>query len=150
MKKSLSLIMLSLFASSAFATHAYRSETCLSQSTTQQYKLVYNGNYPMGGSSSLSKVGSDEEVIVWESEEQPDSSINEFTVVSGKLLKRKVTQDKCTKDLDVTFRNEFSKLQTVVNISKLSPEDEAKLGLKSGTHIIFNCDSEFNMPVKCK
>lgn len=150
MNKSIALLMLLAFSSSAFATHAYRSETCISQSTNQAYKLVYKGNYPFGGAFGLSKLGSEEEVELFQKEETADPSVNEFDVVRGKTLSSKVTKDRCTKGDPIRFRNEISKTQTVVNVSNLSAEAEAILDLKSGTYVIFNCNVEYNFPEQCK
>jgi hypothetical protein len=150
MKKSIALLGLLLFASTSFATHVYRSETCTSQSTDQVYKLVYKGDFAKGGPSGLSKVGSDEEVTLWEKGNESSAGENLFEVLHGKVIKTKVQTDHCLKGYKTTLRNEHNRTQTVVNIANLSAEDEDKLGLKSGTYIIFNCTSQLSTPVKCK
>jgi hypothetical protein len=128
----------------AFAMHAYRSETC----TSSTHKLVYQGNYPVGGSYSLTKKDTEDGVELYEAEEKSVQE-NEFRIRNTKIISSNTTKAECKED-DYDFEETESKSQMVIELGALSAENEAKVGLKSGTNMIFNCDEVFSAPVKCK
>ena len=144
MKNSFIAFLILTSAATSFATHAYRSETCVS--TT--HKIVYNGNYPMGGSYTLSNLKTGSEVELYEKGEGEAGS-NEFDRVAAKTLSEKSKKAVCKVSGDVEFDEQSSKSQMVFNISKLTTEDEVKVGIDSGTYMIFNCSGTFSEPVHC-
>lgn len=116
----------------AFAIHAYRSETCKSETHT----LIYQGNYPVGGAYNLIPKNSTEGIELFEAE---DDSVqeNEFKITHSKIISSKTKKASCKSD-DYDFDETHTKTQIVIELGK------------AGTNMIFDCKEVFSSPVKCK
>lgn len=123
MKKTLAVLLILTSAATSFATHAYRTETCLSAS----HKIEYTGNYAVGGMYKLTNLRTAGEVEIFEMEETAGEG-NEFERIASKVISTKIKDAKCRKSGAIEFSEEISKTQTVINISQLSKEDEKTAG----------------------
>lgn len=146
MKQFFCLFVGALVAIPAFAIHSYRAELCQSENL----KLVYQGNYPVGGSYKLSRIKvPDDAVQIFERDGEYTASENEFVVVREKVLKRHVVKSPCDREDEYVFDENIFATQKVIELTKLSAEDEAQLGVKSGTYMIFNCHENLSIPNRC-
>lgn len=147
MKNVLASFLILTSAATSFATHVYRSQECTT--TTQDYRLVYNGNYSFGGSYTATKVATGGTVDLFaknDSGEQPDSNV--FEVVRESLYSDKTTKADCSED-GLGFDQQETKARIAIKFSKLSEQDEQKLGMTSLQTRIFNCTTVVSSPVNC-
>lgn len=144
MKKILlpGFLLLSLISNNAFATHAYRSENCKSQT----HDLVYKGNYPVGGMYGISLSGQDTDVSalpLFDSSETPNGLEDAdviFSENSSKIIKTG------TPSSDDGFDHEEWTSEKVVEINLISTEAAQKLSLKTGDKLTFTCEESTDYP----
>lgn len=151
MKQIILVALITLVASSAFATHAYLTQDCLSDT----HKLVYQGNYPIGGSYGLSKLQSEDQIKVWDidgEEENETVSLEEnvFKVVESKILSSEEVKASCEGADGVAFEETNLKSEITIKLLNVLKADEAKSGLKTGDTMKLLCDETFAMPVRCE
>jgi hypothetical protein len=128
----------------AFATHAYRDETC--QSTT--HTMNYDGDVGYSDSYSLSKIGSAAGIKIWEKGENSDDNANYFEIVRSKGISSKIIKADCSDNDDIAYESTVDTSQSVLKYT-IAKEDEAAAGLNSGTLMIVNCKTTQSYPVKC-
>ncbi len=150
MKKLLLVTLTLIISQSTFAVHAYRSETC----TSKTHILKYKGNYPLGGAYGLSKIDSESEVEIWDtndSESEYSGADNQFKAIGAEITSSKTVKADCGPNND-GFDFEETQTSSVfkMEFSKLSTSDEQKTGIKSGTEMYFRCEETFSMPVSCE
>ena len=150
MKKLIVLTLALVISQSALATHAYRAETCESQTLL----LKYQGNYPLGGAYGLSLKGSNVEVKIWDmndSENQDVDNDNKLQTIGVDVRSTKVVEAECGPNNDgVDFEETITESVQKIKFVKLSADDELKLGIKSGADTYFRCSETFSMPVNCE
>lgn len=150
MKTAIITFLALVISQSAFATHAYRSETCESQT----HSLKYKGNYPLGGAYGLSLKGSNVEVEIWDindSENQDVDGDNKLQIVGVDVRSTKVVEAECGSNNDgVDFEETLTESVKKIKFVQLSSDDELKLGIKSGTDTYLRCSETFSMPVRCE
>lgn len=135
-------LLLSLFSSNAFATHAYRSESC----TSPTHDLYYDGNYPVGGNYMFSLKGQNQQVVtlpLWDVEDY-HNTLEDADVVFDTL--NRIDFDRSEITNDGWFDHEEWKSESTIQISLITPEASQKLGLKQGDKITFTCDESTDYP----
>lgn len=140
-KAVLTVLGLVMVSSSAFATHAYRSQEC----SAQGVKLRYTGNYPVGGAyeiynqnanaESLKALASDEE-----GGDDPDSVEVVFSTVSSVNIGDSKQSSECY------FDHEEWHSRKEIKFEKVSALAAKALGLQQGTVLTMNCDESFDTP----
>jgi hypothetical protein len=133
-------------ASTAFASHAYRSEDCSSAA----FKFSYKGNYPIGGSYGLSKINSDKEIELWDKKNADDSSANQFVIEDNKVISSQEAAAPCQDGDDVDFTETTSQISIKVKLTKVSGQDAQALEVKLGDVLSFQCVEIFSVPVHCQ
>lgn len=132
-------VITSTFSQASNATHAYRSEDCVSTS----HNFSYLGNYPFGGYYGFSKVGheNEEEMIhaLPLGDDQEGAEIifekkNEVTV------SKEPTEHQCWFDHD-----EWTSTKDI-SIEQISDAASKKLGLKKGDVLSIFCKETFDIP----
>jgi hypothetical protein len=146
MKKLAAILGLIILSTSVYATHAYRSEVC--QSDT--HKLVYKGNYPVGGSYGLSDLKGAEEIELWTKEDDSKTEENEFEVINAKTIKNDTIKASCRDGDEIDFDETEFTTEKVIKFNRISTEDEKKSGMNSGSLMIFKCSENLSIPVHCK
>jgi hypothetical protein len=136
-------LLAAFFSTNAFATHAYRSENCKSQT----HELNYKGNYPVGGMYGVSLLGQEEDdtpaLPLYDASETPNSLEDAdviFTEGDSKILSQKPTSHDCYFDHD-----EWTSEKTI-EVNLISPEAAKKLGLKQGDKMVFTCEESTDYP----
>jgi hypothetical protein len=141
MKHLITLSIIFTLSNTAFATHAYRGENC----TSTNYKLNYNGNYPVGGLYGISLKGLDEETKALPLNDLVIPSTLEyaeviFTEVSSKIIKKSKISSDCG------FEHEEWRSKKSILINLISDEASLKLKLKKGDKILFTCNESADYP----
>lgn len=137
------VILLSLFSTNAFATHAYRSEYCSSKTLN----LYYKGNYPVGGMYGISLINDKNEIIalpLYDVSETPTTLDEEVQVVFDE--KSSTVIEKTPMTNDGSFDHEEWISEKTIEISLISDDASLKLGLKQGDQIEFRCEESTDYP----
>ncbi|MBC7712193.1 MAG: hypothetical protein H7177_02580 [Rhizobacter sp.] len=136
------ILVLNFFSTNAFATHAYRSENCISAIHT----LNYTGNYPIGGLYSMSLTGQDMNVPalpLWDDPENPNT-LNDADVlmsnVESKIIKKGPSSNDCG------FDHEEWTSETTIVINAINDDASKKLGLKQGDTLTLICEESTDYP----
>jgi hypothetical protein len=143
MKKLLVGILL-ISSTSAFATHAYRSEDC----TSEVISLEYLGNYPFGGAYRVKGVkGAEEAFEAFPDYYIPDfrNSVEEADIVyeekSSSMISMKApTHDGC-------FQHTENETIDVIVIKSISDKAQEELGLSVNQKIELKCINTLDIPV---
>ncbi len=132
------MILTGLFSQASYATHAYRSENCVSSS----HSLNYLGNYPFGGDYALSTVGheNDDDIIRALPLYQEEDADVVFDTSNEVVVSQEPTVHDCW------FDHDEWKSTKDVSIIKITEEASAKLGLKQGDVLSFSCDETTDYP----
>lgn len=144
MKKLVLLMSVSLFFSNAYARHAYRSEIC--KSTTHIF--TYDGNYPVGGYYSISKVEDkdrDNRVILVEKDSEEYSEDERKEMANFEIKKVRKSWFNRSKD-DGCFETNIYRNVKTLKFTNLKPEELKNAGLNEGQEIKFSCVEEYNVP----
>lgn len=143
MKHLLTFFLFSTFATSAFATHAYRSENCVSTTHT----LNYLGNYPFGGMYGMSLPNienSEVSALPLNNDGEAQSTLEDAEVIFNSL-DYKITSDSGEEE-QCFFSHREWKSETVIEVSLISKQAAESLGLKAGDKITFICEETTDFP----
>lgn len=143
--KLLIVILSVLMVTPAFATHSYRDVTCKSSTHT----LIYIGNYPVGGPYKLAKLDTENSVEIYAQDEVdgPGPEEKSFEVVTEKLLVSNEVAPSCDDEID--FVETYTKKESSIRFTRLSPHEETLLDLKSGDVMTFSCEEVVYTPFPC-
>jgi hypothetical protein len=132
------------FCSNAFA-HAYRNEYCESDTL----KLIYEGNYPYGGSYVISLLETEGEYTLARPLYDYDDSKTPNTLESADVIfskiSTKVTEVGPTSS-DCWFDHKEWKSEKIIEVNLINEVASKNLGLKQGDKIIFKCEEDSDIP----
>jgi hypothetical protein len=132
-----------LVSSNAFASHAYRDESC----TSATHDLVYTGSHIVGGVYWFSLKDQDQQITarpLWDYSEDDSYSLEDADVIFDTTAVREFDRQEVTND--GWFDHEAWKTETTIRINLIAPEASQKLGLKQGDSITFICDESTDYP----
>ncbi len=144
MNKILLVLVSMLFFSNAFARHAYRSEICKSST----HIFTYDGNYPVGGYYSISKVedkNRDNKVILVEKDSEEYSEEERKETANFEIKKTRKTWFDRSKD-DGCFETNTYRNTKVLKFTNLKAEELKNADLKNDQEIKFSCVEEYIVP----
>jgi hypothetical protein len=135
------LAILSIMSSSAFATHAYRSESCKSAT----HELFYKGNYAIGGDYGIKTIDQTEDIKALPlNDSETTNTLDDAEVIFNE------GDSKITKEIETTsdcgFEHQEWRSEKEITINLISTEASKILGLKSGDKMTFTCEESFDMP----
>lgn len=145
--KPLSLFLMTTvlsWSSSSYATHAYRSMNCKSQT----HQLNYKGNYPLGGNYGISNSESALEFValpqVVEGSETDQNTLNDADVIFNEVTSVQVGE--VTKESDCYFDHEEWQSRKSVVINLITESASQALNLKQGSTIELICEESTDWP----
>lgn len=141
MKKFVCFALAMGMASSAFATHAYRTMDCQSN----DIRLNYKGNYPVGGLYAISRSGSDELLALPnDSETYGEDELKSADVVFEIMASTNIGD---VKTFPVCGFDHTEKLTSnMIKLNKVSPEAARKIGVQQGDSLKFVCVEILDTP----
>ncbi|MEA9355338.1 hypothetical protein SHI21_03960 [Bacteriovorax sp. PP10] len=136
-------LLASLVSSNAFASHAYRDESC----TSSTHDLVYLGDKLVGGKYWISQKDQDQKITarpLWDFSEDDPYTLEDADVIFSTISVREYDRSEVTND--GFFDHEEWKTESTHEIHLITPEASKKLGLKQGDQVTFTCDESTDYP----
>jgi len=146
MKQLVFLALTMTLTSTAFATHAYRSEDC--RATSKNLALRYTGNYPVGGDYAISQLNdksANAELLALSMDDELDQSdYASADVVFSEVQSKNLGKSKKSSDDD--FDHEEWRSRKIIKMLKVTSAASQKLGIQQGESVVFVCHESTDYP----